>query len=232
MWRRLRSARSPEFWAAVLLCVGLMVIVSAEFAGADTNGLRARSGSLVNQSRHDEDVPGLERHSALDHVAAVHAQRMADAGAIFHNGRLAQEVEAQGVDWKRLGENVGMGPSVEVIHDGFMASEVHRHNVLEPQFHAFGVGVVLGHQSDGRERLYVVHVFGDLVTESEKQKSTIARDVTPVLRSQAPPAPARAAAPLEVAPTAVRTPVRRPVVPAAATSPDPNALTGGVVVPL
>ena len=43
-----------------------------------------------------------------------------------------------------LGENVAYGPSIEAVHEELMASEGHRHNVLDPRFTVIGIGIVRG----------------------------------------------------------------------------------------
>jgi hypothetical protein len=225
--RRIRSPRTAEFWTVVLLSVGLLVIAWAEVSSADPGGHAARSSGLVDGARRDAGVAPLSRDPRLDRVAASHASRMAEADAIFHNSHLEQDVNAEGVEWDRLGENVGMGPDVETIHEGFMASAPHRANVLEPQFNAIGVGVAVGSDDQGRQRLYVVHVFAD----THKDVNKTSRVVTPVLRTPAPkkaaPQPVVVAVPPKPAPSTAR-----PVVRVVDHSPDPNAVTGGVVVPL
>jgi hypothetical protein len=83
-------------------------------------------------------------------VARRHAQEMADQQRLFHNPSLGSDVQS----WQKVGENVGVGSSVEEIHQAFMASSSHRDNILDHDFTEVGVGVI----ADGPD-LWVVEVF-------------------------------------------------------------------------
>jgi uncharacterized protein YkwD len=55
------------------------------------------------------------------------------------------------------GENVGVGDSLDDLEDAFMASAVHRHNILARTYDHAAVGVVI---EDGRVWVTVVF-YGD-----------------------------------------------------------------------
>lgn len=57
-------------------------------------------------------------------------------------------------NWTSVGENVGVGSSVDQIHDAFMSSSSHRSNVLGGDFDLVGIGVI----SSGGQ-LWVTVVF-------------------------------------------------------------------------
>jgi uncharacterized protein YkwD len=65
---------------------------------------------------------------------------MANQQTIFHTSNLAGALA--NLRWTIAGENVGMGPSMNALHQAFMLSPEHRRNNLEKRFHRFGVGVV------------------------------------------------------------------------------------------
>jgi uncharacterized protein YkwD len=67
---------------------------------------------------------------------------MANSGSLYHNSRLAQD--CSGMNWRILGENVGVGSSVDGLHRAFMNSSAHRKNILRGQYRKIGVGVVRG----------------------------------------------------------------------------------------
>ena len=53
-----------------------------------------------------------------------------------------------------VGENLALAVTVEIAHDGLMASPGHRENIEHPEFSSLGVGVV-----DTPYGLIVVQVF-------------------------------------------------------------------------
>lgn len=59
-------------------------------------------------------------------------------------------------DWTRVGETVGYGGSVEVVHDAFLASPTHRAIILDPDYDCVGVGV-----EETAQRVWVVYEFVD-----------------------------------------------------------------------
>jgi uncharacterized protein YkwD len=50
--------------------------------------------------------------------------------------------------WRILGENIGVGSSMETLHDAFMDSPPHRRNELNRVYRYVGVGMARG--ADGR----------------------------------------------------------------------------------
>lgn len=121
------------------LTLGLVALAAGAVpATAATDGdAESHFVALANGARADEGLPALTVRSDLRDVARRHARRMADEGRVFHNPGLPHEVDG----WQRLGENVGKGPTVEPIHEAFMASASHRRNILDPGFTEVAVGV-------------------------------------------------------------------------------------------
>jgi hypothetical protein len=104
--------------------------------------------SLANRERSraftvDGELTGIARRWSA---------KMASENRLEHNPNLANEVTQ---DWKRLGENVGVGNDPPQIHAAFMNSPGHRANIVDPDFTRIGVGVARG--SDGR--VWVTEVF-------------------------------------------------------------------------
>lgn len=128
----------------------LSAAVATEFMSAQ----EAELGRLLNAERTSRGLNDLSHSDALRTVARRHSQRMMMEGTIFHNQRLQQDVEAVFPAWARIGENVGMGPSVPSVHQAFMDSTAHRANVLDPDFYWLGVGVV-----SGGSRLFMTENF-------------------------------------------------------------------------
>lgn len=175
----------------------------------------AQSLGLLNGTRAQAGRADLPRHGALDGIARAQAVRMAERGDIYHNPNLSSDADAAGLDWRRLGENVGTGPDVQSIHDAFVASPNHYDNMIWPTYNAIGVGMVSG--NDGR--MYVAHVFAELVVAAPPVQPAVA----PV------PAQAPAPPPPTAAPASRPAPVLAAVPSPEHRSPEPNALEGGVV---
>jgi uncharacterized protein YkwD len=95
----------------------------------DTNRVRAKLGR-----------PKLELDPQLSRAARLHAREMATQNFLHHTpgDKLVHRV----TNWTILGENVGMGGSVEQLQDAFLNSPGHRDNILSENYRYFGVGSV------------------------------------------------------------------------------------------
>jgi hypothetical protein len=201
--------RTPSL-VKLVACVTILVLpaFSAGPARAATTASRESSTSraLLDAARADAGLRVLEVDTRLERVARAQSERMAERGAIEHNGHLGQDVSATGVDWRWLGENVGVGPDAELIHDGFMASPSHRAVVVHTDANRIGVAAAIG--KDGR--VYITQVYAK------------------ILAPQHAPVAAAEAAPVQT--TRVRAAAAQ-LLPDAhdASSADPNALIHGVV---
>ena len=69
-------------------------------------------------------------------------------------GDVGDRVEAAGIPFVLVGENLALAPTPGTVHDGLMSSEGHRANILGVDFTKVGVGVVSGPLG-----LMVVQVF-------------------------------------------------------------------------
>lgn len=106
----------------------------------------------ANVERQTGALALLEMDPQLSKVARVHTREMVAAEALVHS--TSQELKARITDWSTLGENIAVGQNPDALHDAFMASAVHRENILSADFKHVGVGVV---QKDGR--LWVTVIF-------------------------------------------------------------------------
>jgi len=122
---------------AVAVVAALLPTLAAP-AHADT-GVEAAFVSRVNQERAAQGLPALTLAADLTTVARAHSEVMATAVDLHHQPDLGGSVDG----WRKVGENVGRGPSVEAIHRAFMASPGHARNVMDPDWTQIGVGVVV-----------------------------------------------------------------------------------------
>lgn len=192
------------WWKGAMAAAVAMVTIGVVPAGADA-GDEARLLSLTNQVRSSQGLAPLTIDAQLTRVAQAWASTLSGRGVISHNSSLPAQVTG----WKDLGENVGVGGTVDAIHQGFLASPTHRQNLVDPGFTRVGFGIV---RPDAR--IFVVEVFMRPSSAASASPST--------------PAPAVAASPVRAAPatapvTAVPSP--KPVVPAAP-APAPTVVPG------
>jgi uncharacterized protein YkwD len=213
------SARSSIFkMAAIAVAViGAWTFTPSLRASSYSPADEASSRALVNSARSVAGLHALADNAGLDQVAREQAAGMAARDGIYHNPDLKSDADAAGVNWELIGENVGVGPDVDAVHDGFMASPGHHYNIVYPDYNAIGVGVVSG--TDGS--VFVAHVFAKI--------AGVAATAAPVASRSSARSVSRepVAAPVVVAPaTAEHTPMVKTAEPA---SPVPNAVVGGVI---
>jgi uncharacterized protein YkwD len=95
---------------------------------------------LTNAERTARGLQPLALSDPLVDAARRQSVRMEAVGNIWHNNPgLLHEIAA----WTALGENVGRGPTVDAIHEAFMASPEHRVNILDRGFSLVGFGAVV-----------------------------------------------------------------------------------------
>ncbi len=203
-------ARATTIRALICAFSGLGLLVgAASGAAASTQSDEAYIHAKVNEARQGQMAP-LRSDSRLVEVARDQAERMRDQGRIFHNPNNGADVEAQGVDWERVGENVGVGPNAADVQRAFMNSSPHRANILDPRFTELGVGVAVA--SNGR--VYVAQVFAKI-----REQAPVAQPAAEPKTAQPAPvdsAPAEPAPIVEAPPAVVEAPpvTPEPAVPA------------------
>lgn len=171
-----------RFGTTVLLAsITAALVLGGGTAATATEGQERGFVNRINRERVDRGLRQLATKSDLATVARRHSARMADAGDIWHNQNLPNEVSGR---WTVLGENVGMGGSVDSLHQAFMDSDGHRRNVLFSNYDQVGVGVV---ESD--QMIFVTVVFAGGRTAA-----------TPAPRKTSSPAPRRTQVPTSAPP--------------------------------
>jgi len=109
----------------------------------------------TNKQRVANGLKELRKQDCVQRFAVRQAKKMAQQESMFHQ-ELGPILEECGLN--AVGENVAYGyPSGRsVVNDGWMNSDGHRANILNPDFKLMGIGARKGH--DGR--WYVAQVFG------------------------------------------------------------------------
>jgi uncharacterized protein YkwD len=124
---------------------------SAASVAADP-GTEAQFVSRINSLRASKGLRQLEVSSELTGVARRWTDRMVANGGISHNPSLGSQVSG---NWTKLGENVGVGHSVDGLMQAFIDSPSHYQNLVDPEWNFVGVGVSYG----GDGRMYTTHNF-------------------------------------------------------------------------
>ncbi|HEY7874241.1 MAG TPA: CAP domain-containing protein [Actinomycetota bacterium] len=95
----------------------------------DTNRVRAKLGK-----------PKLQLDPQLSRAARLHAREMAKRDVLYHTP--GEKITKRVTNWSMLGENVGVGYSVDSLQDAFLNSPGHRANMISTGFKYFGVGSI------------------------------------------------------------------------------------------
>ena len=125
-----------------------------------TTELAAQVVALGNIQRAEAGAAALVADATLTAVAEDYARTMATQGFIGHTdpegNSVGDRVSNAGYEWIALAENLAYGPcTAERAIEGWMDSEGHRTNLLNPVYFETGVGVYRG----GAYGMYWVQVF-------------------------------------------------------------------------
>jgi hypothetical protein len=208
--------RTRRALGVILVAVTAMLLVPLAPAQAQSSPVADEQAfvAMVNQLRASRGLPALRVDAELTSHGRAWAQRMAEAGAISHNPHFASQVQQ---NWRKVGENVGVGGDVASLFDAFVASPTHLANLVHPEFTHIGVGVV---HADGR--IWTAHQFMVLFPEAPgapvvAPAAAPAPPAASAAPAPAPPAPAPAPAPpaaggpeAATAPTGAAAPVAEP----------------------
>jgi uncharacterized protein YkwD len=112
---------------------------------------------LTNQERAANGVGPLTMDTQLVAVARTHSEDMWDQQYFSHVNPAGQSpfdrMHAVGISYETAGENLALAPSVDAANTGLMHSPGHRANILDPDFHHVGMGIIDG------------GIYGKMVTE-------------------------------------------------------------------
>ena len=138
---------------SALLVLGLAPVRSNASA-EERYGRRREMLALTNHDRSARNRDDLAFAARVSRYAKEHSRVMANRGYLFHSSDDQLRGALAGFDWTLGGENVGVGASLDSLEDAFMASRLHRENILRPQYDHAAIGVV---RADGR--IWVTVIF-------------------------------------------------------------------------
>lgn len=75
----------------------------------------------------------------LSKVARLHTKEMIRQNLLYHTKE--SDLVHRVTGWSTLGENVGVGGTVDSLEQAFLASPGHRANILYTQYRNVGIGV-------------------------------------------------------------------------------------------
>ena len=159
-----RSCRAATAALATVLLLPL-----APPAAADTASDEARIVALIQEARRAAGAAPLPLHAGLTAAARTWALTMAAAGTISHNVGIGSVVSAS-----KLAENVGMGPTIDGIHQSFLNSSGHRANMLDTGVNVMGVGVAYANGY-----VFVVEDFAKVPTPPPNSAPAVPTGVNP-----------------------------------------------------
>jgi uncharacterized protein YkwD len=110
--------------------------------------LEARMLQLVNQERTKRGLKALVLDTQLVPVARAHSQDMFRRGYFSHYTPEGKDpfdrMKAAGIKYYSAGENLALGQTLQICHQGLMNSPGHRANILNPSYGRLGIGILDG----------------------------------------------------------------------------------------
>ncbi|WP_035508807.1 CAP domain-containing protein [Halobacillus karajensis] len=119
-------------------------------ASSEVSAFEKQVVELTNQEREKQGLEPLKLDTELSGVAKDKSLDMQKNDYFSHNspthGSPFDMMKSYGIDYRTAGENIAMGQtSPEQVVEGWMNSEGHRKNIMNPDFTHIGVG----HAEDG-----------------------------------------------------------------------------------
>jgi hypothetical protein len=138
------ATRLGSIFLTTIMVLGVMAPSAS--AGSHENEALA----LLNAERTAAGLAPVSMHSDLTDDALAWSQHLFSQGSLSHNPNLSSVTS----NWDRLGENVGVGTSIDALHAAFMNSSGHRGNILGDYDHV-GIAVV----AETSSKLWITVVF-------------------------------------------------------------------------
>ena len=152
----------------------------------------------INALRSSRGLPPVAVDLELTEQARVWADTMLQQGRIFHSTTLTQGITS---DWQKLGENVGVGPTVDDLFAAFVESPKHYDNLVDPKYAFIGVGVAWA-----GTQMYTAHRFMGLFPAGQPSAPappTQPPTAKPVTKPTVPPTAPQTAPPTTSTPVTV-----------------------------
>ena len=110
--------------------------------------LEAQMLEMVNEERRKHGLNTLSPDPELTQVARSHSRDMFGRGYFSHvspeGKNVADRARSASVKFMAVGENLALGPTLTICHEGLMNSPGHRANILHKSFGKVGIGILDG----------------------------------------------------------------------------------------
>ncbi|HEU4472601.1 MAG TPA: CvpA family protein [Flavisolibacter sp.] len=110
--------------------------------------LESQMLQLVNEERTKRGLKPLKADPELVPVARAHSQDMFARGYFSHYTPEGKDpfdrMKAVNIKYLTAGENLALGQTLRICHDGLMKSPGHRANILNPAYGRLGIGIMDG----------------------------------------------------------------------------------------
>lgn len=110
--------------------------------------LESQMLQLVNEERTKRGIRPVVFDPALTPVARAHSKDMFARGYFSHYTPERKDpfdrMKAAGVRFQTAGENLALGRTLKICHEGLMNSPGHKANILNPSFGRLGIGIIDG----------------------------------------------------------------------------------------
>ena len=186
--------------------------------GASQAGESGDFLALINSARASQGRTELQLDPALSSAACAWNANLVPTGDLAHDPNLSA-MGSQIPGWTKLGENLGIGPSVGEIFTALMASPAHKKNILDASYNR--VGICVDH--DASNMLVTTHRFAAVGSPAPAPAPATSG------AAQSTGNPSAAATPASAAPTP---PVHTtPAPPETAPAPEPTTTAAPVAPP-
>ena len=139
-----------RFCEAALVCLALQAVpgwCSSERTVVSMSVLEQEVLAQINQIRVQRGLSVLYPDPRLQRAAAHHSTDMAVSRCFQHDdcdgGRWSERIQAHYPHAQRIAENIAAGQdSAGAVVESWMRSEVHRANILRPEWQGTGISLV------------------------------------------------------------------------------------------
>jgi uncharacterized protein YkwD/uncharacterized membrane protein required for colicin V production len=104
--------------------------------------------ALVNEERTKRGLPPVKADPEMTRVARAHSVDMFARGYFSHYTPERKDpfdrMRSANVKFLTAGENLALGRTLKICHEGLMNSPGHRANILNPSFGRLGIGIMDG----------------------------------------------------------------------------------------
>jgi len=157
---------------AIAISLAIIIPSASVFSGAIT---ATNVITLTNQARKNNGLETLEKNSSLTSAAQAKADDMVSKSYFAHTSPEGLTpwywIGKTGYKYRVAGENLAVHfTTAESINESWLASTLHRANILNKQFQEIGIGISRG-VFEGYDTTFVVQMFG-LSAESKTLAST------------------------------------------------------------